>query len=82
VIRDSGKCPQIWQYPPNQIDEVRRAYIKWGTYHDTLPVSIATTERYFFAMQIIKNKLRNKMEVEFLTSSMIIYIERDNATSF
>ena len=33
-------------------------------------------------MKIIKNKLRNKMEVEFLASTMIIYIERDIATTF
>jgi len=33
-------------------------------------------------MKIIKNRLRNKIEVESLTSSMIIYIERDIATSF
>jgi len=32
-------------------------------------------------MKIIK-KLRNKMEDEFLASTMIIYIERDIATSF
>jgi len=25
---DSEKRFQIWQYPPNQIDEVRRAYLK------------------------------------------------------
>ena len=47
----------------------------------TLPVSTATTERSFSAMKIIK-KLRNKMEDEFLASTMIIYIERDIATSF
>jgi len=46
-----------------------------------LPVSIATTVRSFSAMKIIKNKLRNKMETEFLASTMIIYIERDIATS-
>jgi len=80
VIRKSGKHPQIWQYPPNQIDNGRRTYINWGPYYDS--VSIATTERYFSAMKIIKNKLRNKMNVEFLTSSMIIYIERDIVTSF
>jgi len=34
---------------------------------------------FFFAMKIIKNKLRNKMEAEFLASTMIIYIERDIA---
>ena len=32
----------------------------------TLPVSIATTERTFSAMNIIKNRLRNKMEDDFL----------------
>jgi len=45
----------------------------------TLLVSIATSERYFSTMKIIKNMLKNKIEVEFLTSSMIIYIERDIA---
>jgi len=30
--RDPGKRPQICQYPPNKIDEVRRTYLKWGTY--------------------------------------------------
>jgi len=28
--RDMGKRIQIWQYPPNQIDKVRRAYLRWG----------------------------------------------------
>ena len=27
-----GNRTQIWQYPPNQIDVVRRAYLKWGSY--------------------------------------------------
>jgi len=48
----------------------------------TLPVSTPTTERSYSAMKIIKNKLRNKMEAEFLASPMIIYIERDIVTSF
>nr|KYP39172.1 hypothetical protein KK1_039536 [Cajanus cajan] len=29
--RDPGKRPQIWQYPPNQTDEVRRAYLRGET---------------------------------------------------
>ena len=29
--RDPRKRLQIWQYPPNQIDEVQRAYLKWGS---------------------------------------------------
>ncbi|ESR44579.1 TTF-type domain-containing protein [Citrus sinensis] len=45
----------------------------------TLPVSTATTERSFLAMRIVKTRLRNKMEDEFLTDSLIIYIEREIA---
>jgi hypothetical protein len=30
--RDPGKRSPIWQYPPNQQDEIRRAYLKWGPY--------------------------------------------------
>ena len=30
--RDPGKRPPIWQYPPNQVDAIRRAYLKWGPY--------------------------------------------------
>jgi len=48
----------------------------------TLPVSTTKIERSFSAMKIIKNRLRNKMEVVFLASIMIIYIERNIATSF
>ena len=48
----------------------------------TIPISTVTTERSFSAMKIIKNRLRNKMDAEFLASTMIIYIERDIATSF
>jgi len=29
---DSGKRPQIWQYPQNQIDEVQKTYLKCGSY--------------------------------------------------
>ena len=46
----------------------------------TLPVSTATTERAFSAMSIVKSELRNKMEDEFLTNSLTIFIERDIAS--
>ncbi|KAG4921437.1 hypothetical protein JHK84_050311 [Glycine max] len=42
----------------------------------TLPVSITTIERLFSTMKIIKTRLRNKMEDEFLADNMIIYIEK------
>ncbi|XP_019414751.1 PREDICTED: zinc finger MYM-type protein 1-like [Lupinus angustifolius] len=29
---DPGKRPQIWEYPVNQRDEIRRAYLNWGPY--------------------------------------------------
>jgi len=33
-------------------------------------------------MKIINKRLRNKMNLEYLASTMIIYIERDIATNF
>ena len=47
----------------------------------TLPISTSTTKRAFSSMKFIKNRLRNKIENEFLTDCMIIYIERDFASS-
>ena len=48
----------------------------------TLPVSTATTERAFSAMKIIKTRLRNKMEDEFLANNLVIYIEKEIFESF
>ncbi|XP_020411638.1 uncharacterized protein LOC18793132 [Prunus persica] len=48
----------------------------------TLPISTATAERSFSAMRIVKTRLRNKMEDEFLTDSLIMYIEREIAEKF
>ena len=44
-----------------------------------LPVSTTTTERAFSAMKLIKTTHRNKMENEFLSYCMVIYIEREIA---
>ena len=41
-----------------------------------LPVSTTTTERAFLTMRIVKTRLRNKMSDDFLTDSLVIYIER------
>ncbi|XP_074336809.1 uncharacterized protein LOC141673982 [Apium graveolens] len=43
----------------------------------TLPVSTTTTERAFSAMKIIKTRLRNKMEDEFLSGCMMLHIEKE-----
>ncbi|GAV88431.1 LOW QUALITY PROTEIN: Dimer_Tnp_hAT domain-containing protein, partial [Cephalotus follicularis] len=42
----------------------------------TLPVSTTTTET-FSAMNIIKNKLRSKMDDDYFRSCLILYIERE-----
>jgi hypothetical protein len=43
----------------------------------TLPVSTTTTERAFSVMNITKTMLRNKIEDEFLTDSLMLYIEKE-----
>ena len=42
-------------------------------------VSTVTTERVFSTMKLIKTSLQNKMEKDFLSDCMIIYIERDES---
>ena len=48
----------------------------------TFPVSTATTEWAFLAMKVVKTNLRNKMENDFLTDSLMLYIEKDIASTF
>ncbi|KAI3463665.1 hypothetical protein Pfo_020328, partial [Paulownia fortunei] len=48
----------------------------------TLPVSTATTERAFSFIKIVKTRLRNKMEDDFLASSLLMYIEKEIAQTF
>jgi bisphosphoglycerate-independent phosphoglycerate mutase (AlkP superfamily) len=48
----------------------------------TLLVSTATTERAFSAMKVIKTRLRNKMDDEFLAKTLVVYIEREISESF
>ncbi|XP_071722923.1 uncharacterized protein [Rutidosis leptorrhynchoides] len=43
----------------------------------TLPVSTTITERSFSAMNIIKNKFRNKIADEFISDSLLVYIEKE-----
>jgi hypothetical protein len=42
----------------------------------TLPVSTVTTKRAFSAMKIVKTRLRNRMEDDFLANYLIVYIEK------
>ena len=48
----------------------------------TLPLSTSPIERAFSAMKIVKSKLQNKMEDEFLRDCLLNYIERESALEF
>ncbi|KAL7586575.1 hypothetical protein Lser_V15G38315 [Lactuca serriola] len=48
----------------------------------TLPVSTATSERAFSAMKIVKTRLHNTMNDDFLKSCMLINIEREIVDTF
>ena len=48
----------------------------------TLLVSTAITERAFSAMKLLKTRLRNKIDDEFLANNMIVYIEKEIARNF
>uniref|UniRef100_A0A8R7VCW0 HAT C-terminal dimerisation domain-containing protein n=1 Tax=Triticum urartu TaxID=4572 RepID=A0A8R7VCW0_TRIUA len=52
----------------NLIDRLLRLLI-------THPISIASVERAFSSMKIIKTRLRNKMEDENLANNLLIHIE-------
>ncbi|XP_044346428.1 uncharacterized protein [Triticum aestivum] len=43
----------------------------------TLPVATATVERCFSAMKIVKNALRNKIGDDFLSHSLICFVEKE-----
>jgi hypothetical protein len=45
-------------------------------------VSTTTIECAFSALKIVKTRLRNKIEDEFLTDSLMLYIEREIAVTF
>jgi len=42
-----------------------------------LPVAIATVERAFSAMKIVKNRLRSQMGDQWMQDSLVVYIERE-----
>ena len=42
-----------------------------------LPVATATVERVFSAMNIVKNRLRNRIGEEWVSDSLVVYIEKE-----
>ena len=47
----------------------------------TLPVATASVERAFSAMNIVKNKMRNRMGDQWLNDSLTVYLENDIFTT-
>lgn len=45
-----------------------------------LPMSIATTNQAFLAMNVVKTNFSNKMENIFFTKSLMLYIEMTSST--
>jgi hypothetical protein len=45
-------------------------------------VSTITTEQAFLAMKIVKTRLHNKMNDEFLANNLLVYIERKISENF
>ena len=45
----------------------------------SLPLSVATiiVERVFYAMHIVKSKLRNRMRDTWMNDSLVVYIKKD-----
>jgi hypothetical protein len=84
-IRVSKHC-QIFLNCANSLVSIRKSTIYQLVFRVivlvlTLSVSAATTERAFSAMNIVKTRLRNKIEDEFLTDSLMVYIEREVAAT-
>jgi hypothetical protein len=48
----------------------------------TLPVSTASAERAFSSLKIIKTRLCNKMEDDYLANSSLLQIEREIADQY
>ncbi|BFG20827.1 hypothetical protein CerSpe_071010 [Prunus speciosa] len=43
----------------------------------TLPVATASVERAFSAMNIVKNRMRNRMGDQWMNDCLVVYLEKD-----
>nr|XP_011463637.1 PREDICTED: zinc finger MYM-type protein 1-like [Fragaria vesca subsp. vesca] len=62
--RDPGKRVQIYEYPVNQQDHVRRSYIKLGPYQPKLFEYPRVRYELTNKVEILKNRLRLKTTIE------------------
>ena len=57
-----------WHRIFNLVDRLIRLLV-------TLPVSTATAERIFSVLKIVKTRLRNKIEDQYLANSLLVQVE-------
>ncbi|KAK9668541.1 hypothetical protein RND81_13G067900 [Saponaria officinalis] len=82
LAKDSVYCFPCFlfdEYPSRHPSFTEIGFNGWKNVMSKQSVSTATTERAFSSMKIIKSKLRNKMNDEFLDDLMVLYIERKYA---
>nr|XP_023870530.1 E3 SUMO-protein ligase KIAA1586-like [Quercus suber] len=85
-------CNLVKKYYPQDFTEHEQELLESQLQHYELDVikhpdfqnkiSTATTERAFSAMKMLKTRLHNRMEDEFLADNMIVYIEKEIAGNF
>ncbi|KAH6821272.1 hypothetical protein C2S53_020002 [Perilla frutescens var. hirtella] len=77
-------CKLVEKFYPADFTDHEKLHIKYQLelYLLDIQISTATTERAFSSMKLLKTRLRNKMEDDFLASSLLIYIEKDIAETF
>ncbi|KAJ9544759.1 hypothetical protein OSB04_024466 [Centaurea solstitialis] len=90
TFRSLDVCQLVEKFYPGDFSDQERTILKMQLQHYVLDVvqhadfkqltfSTATTERSFSAMNIVKTRIRNKMEDEFLNDSLLLFIEREVA---
>ncbi|CAN6581607.1 unnamed protein product [Malus baccata var. baccata] len=77
-VRSDNDFSQLWG-----INELAKKMVEKGLHRTfaylvfVLPVATASVERAFSAMNINKGPLRNKMGDQWLSDSLVVYIEKD-----
>ena len=74
MIRISGLVQKLVETKKNIIYPFAYLFIKLTL---ILPVAIASVERVFSIMNIIKISLRNRIRNEWMNDCLVTYIERD-----
>nr|XP_020153595.1 uncharacterized protein LOC109738882 [Aegilops tauschii subsp. strangulata] len=80
---DDEKLMKLAKFYPNDFSDNELDYLEKELclYIDnlvlTLPVATATVERCFSAMKLVKNALRNKMGDDYLSNSLICFVEKE-----